>query len=1001
MKRVATTALLALVWFAPAFTTAAAPGAGQGGGGSAAPQAKPSWIWLSADGERDKVAFFRKEFTVGGPVKKALLYATCDNQMWVNLNGQFAATSDAWEQPVEMDATLLVKPGKNVLAVKGQNRESIAGLVVKLQITTADGKEQTVVTDRTWLASAEGPKGWQTLDFDARAANWKAPHVHGEFGVQPWGAPGAMPGSGTTVAGATPGDQLQLLPGFKADLIYSVPKGQQGSWVSMTFDPKGRIIASDQNGSLYRITLPKSESGPPDVERLDVAIGMAQGLLCAFDSLYVVVNGRAAQGSGLYRLRDTDGNDQYDQIELLKKLEGSGEHGPHAVVLAPDQQSLYVVAGNFTKVPEGITADSPHKNWGEDLLLPRLPDGGGHDPHVMAPGGWVARTDKDGKQWTLICAGLRNSYDIDFNLDGELFTFDSDMEWDTGTPWYRPTRANHVVSGGEYGWRNGSGKWPAYSPDSLPGYDVGYSSPTGVTFGTGAKFPAKYQRAFFIQDWSYGKVYAMHFTPAGSSYTATFEQFVAGKPLPVTDLDVGPDGAMYFTTGGRGTQSGLYRVRYVGGEPTDPVGPVEDAAAAEARALRRKIEGYHGRQDSGAVEFVWPYLDSADRNIRYAARVTLEHQDPKSWIGRAFAETRPTALINALVAVTRSGQKDLQDEVIDALKALPLSSLTEEQVLEALRVYGLAFIRMGEPDRATVQKVVAKLDPLYPSPSVRVNRELAQLLVYLQAPTVVGKSMELLKRASTQEEQLYYVLVLRLMKDGWTPEHRKAYFSWINNSDKLRGGNSFKPFVLNIKKDAMATLTDAERRELAPFLEGRQTVQAVLQQTTRQYVHNWQMEDILPVIDQARSGRDFERGKAAFEAAQCLACHRFNTEGGSTGPDITGAGSRFSERDLLETILLPSKVVSDQYANTRVQTTRNQVYVGRIERETDDVLVLRTHPLAGEGVEIPKARIKDRRLDRTSVMPEGLVSILTKEEVLDLLAYLRAGGKPDDPAFRK
>ena len=85
----------------------------------------------------------------------------------------------------------------------------------------------------------------------------------------------------------------------------------------------------------------------------------------------------------------------------------------------------------------------------------------------MAPGGWIVRTDQDGKNWELLCAGLRNTYDIAFNTDGELFTFDSDMEWDTGTPWYRPTRVNHLVRGGEYGWRNGTGKWPEYSPDSL------------------------------------------------------------------------------------------------------------------------------------------------------------------------------------------------------------------------------------------------------------------------------------------------------------------------------------------------------------------------------------------------------------------------------------------------------------------------------------------------------------------------------------------------------
>ena len=56
---------------------------------------------------------------------------------------------------------------------------------------------------------------------------------------------------------------------------------------------------------------------------------------------------------------------------------------------------------------------------------------------------------------------MRNPFDIAFNHDGELFTYDADMEWDIGEPWYRPTRVNHIISGAEFGFRNGSAKWPA------------------------------------------------------------------------------------------------------------------------------------------------------------------------------------------------------------------------------------------------------------------------------------------------------------------------------------------------------------------------------------------------------------------------------------------------------------------------------------------------------------------------------------------------------------
>ncbi len=154
-------------------------------------------------------------------------------------------------------------------------------------------------------------------------------------------------------------------------------------------------------------------------------------------------------------------------------------------------------------------------------------------------------------------------YDIAFNRDGELFGFESDAECDWGLPWYRPIRVLHLVSGGEYGFREGTGKWPAYYEDSLPPVvDVGVGSPTGIKFGDRSNFPEKYKKALFALDWSYGRIFAVHLTAYGSSYRGTVETFLTGKPLNVTDLEFGADGAMYFITGGRGTAAGLYRVSY-------------------------------------------------------------------------------------------------------------------------------------------------------------------------------------------------------------------------------------------------------------------------------------------------------------------------------------------------------------------------------------------------------------------------------------------------------
>ena len=245
----------------------------------------------------------------------------------------------------------------------------------------------------------------------------------------------------------TRGDEpITVLDGFKVERVYTVPKDKQGSWVCLTPDPRGRLICSDQYGGLYRVTPPAiGESDKQTrVEKIDVNIGQAQGLLYAYDSLYVTVNGNAAQGSGFYRVRDTDGDDRFDKARLLLGFNGRGEHGPHGIRLGPDGK-LYVIAGNATRVPDKFYEGLIHRRWKDDLLQPV----GG----VSLPGGWIARTDPKGKHWELLCGGFRNPYDIAFNQQGELFTYDADSESDIGTSWYRPTRINHAVSAGEYGWR--------------------------------------------------------------------------------------------------------------------------------------------------------------------------------------------------------------------------------------------------------------------------------------------------------------------------------------------------------------------------------------------------------------------------------------------------------------------------------------------------------------------------------------------------------------------
>ncbi len=992
----------------------------------------PRWVWLGKDAAPEQTVYFRKEIAVKG-IAGAKLYATCDNQMTVWINGKEVVSSDQWQTPVFKDVTdhflgerALRGGGRHVVAVRARNKGGAAGLLARLVFDSASAGPFAVVSDETWRASPKLTEGWLDLKFDDKA--WEPATVVGTLGDAPW----ALVNEGTLAAAArlreptaTPAEQLKVAKDFKVELLYSASKEKQGSWVNLCVDPKGRLIVSDQYGSLFRVTPPPLTPNPSPprgeggktaplapggrgvggegvtkVEPLPVPIGEAQGLLWAFDSLYVVVNRGDKYDSGLYRVRDTDSDGELDKVELLRKFEGGGEHGPHAMLLTPDGKSLVIACGNHTKLPK-IDGSLVPQVWNEDHLLPRMWDSRGHARGILAPGGYFVRTDPDGKTWQLVSIGYRNQYDAAYNRHGELFTYDSDMEWDMNTPWYRPTRVSHVTSGSELGWRSGTGVWPDYYPDNLPPtVNIGPGSPTGMCFGYGAKFPAKYQEALYLCDWSYGKLYAVHLTPDGSSYKGEFEEFITGSPLPLTDIIVNPhDQAVYFTTGGRKTQSGLYRVTYVGKESTSL--SKGDERGAARRAARRRLEAFHGRQDPAAVETAWPHLGDPDRFLRFAARTALEHQPATGWQERALAAQEPQAALTALLALARVGDKSLQGRTLEALDRLDWESLRFEQQLELLRLYGLVFIRMGPPGEATRQKVIARFDPLYPARSRLLNAELCQLLVYLEAPGVVGKTLQLLAAAPTQEEQIEYAKSLRALKTGWTMEQRKELFGWYVKALGYKGGHSFTGFIQNFRTETIATLTDQEKAELKSLLEAKPVEKPIVASATRPFVKKWTVDELVPLVEKGLHKRAFDRGRTLFGAANCFACHRYDNEGGGFGPDLTSLAGRFNVRDLLESILEPNKVISDQYAASIFETTDGRLIVGRVINLAGDTLMINTDMLNPDAqTRVDQKQIESQKPSPVSMMPAGLLDTFKEDEILDLMAYLLSRGDRNHKMFK-
>ncbi len=1044
----------------------------------------PSWIWGA---DQSKNYFVRTKFN--GTAQFALLKAACDNVTNVWVNGQKIGTSDNWNNPVDGDIKGRLKQGENLIEAEIINAGGPGGFVAKVVLIARDGKERYVVSDSSWEVA-------ETRD----AKEWSKAKVVGKYGDEPWGKVFA-----STDTGSTPRDTFNLLPGFQVEKLFTVPKEKLGSWVNMTTDPKGRLIVSDQgNLGFCRITpSPIGSDEPTKVEHLDIKIdgkqmSGAQGLLWAFESLYVVCNG--GPGSGLYRCKDTDGDDQFDKVEKLRDIPGGGEHGPHAIRLSPDGKSLFVAAGNHTKLPfeiktnalpqlmggqrtEQLRATLPEgfssrlmPNWDEDVLLPRYWDPSGHAAGVLAPGGWICKIDPDGKTWEVFSSGYRNQFDFAFNADGEMFAYDADMEYDFGSPWHRPTRVVHATSGSEFGWRSGTGKWPSYYIDSLPELiNIGPGSPVGVEFGYGTKFPAKYQKALFICDWTYGTMHAIHIEPSGSSYKATKEEFVSRTPLPLTDCTVGKDGAFYFTIGGRGAQSELFRVTYVGKDDTKPVDARTLVSASDAtltqeeqimlmwRNHRRRIEGFHVAEpnDSHTLQFLFGYLKSIDeRFMSYAARVALERLPIKKWLPEFLATERRMfateeleddpgtrkgvslqrygMIIVGCVALARQGDADLQPTILDLLSKVKFDELlsdvgrgipSEQQQLALLRAYQLAFIRLGNPDKETCAALAKKFDDLFPQKSDFVNRELAILMVHFQSPGAVKKLVPVLaqERVASQQpvgelinrnkgyggvfaamlanqpdqQQYHYAFVLRNLKTGWTIEDRKTYFNWFNKARTWSGGASYPKYLTNIDNDSFANSTDAERLAIEALGIRKPYVIPELPKATGPG-KEYSVSDVIALATDKLRARDFKNGEKMFKAARCVVCHRFGGDGGATGPDLTQLAGRFNLKDLTDAIVDPSKVISDQYKASIVETKAGKVITGRIVSESKDSITIVVDPEnATKTVEVKKSDIESNQPSLVSLMPKDLLKTLNEDEVRDLLAYLLSRGNPSDAMFRK
>ncbi|MCH9652796.1 MAG: HEAT repeat domain-containing protein [Planctomycetes bacterium] len=312
---------------------------------------------------------------------------------------------------------------------------------------------------------------------------------------------------------------------------------------SMTIDSLGRVVVSGPG--YVRILIDADQDGVAESYQQ-----FADGPKTGAQGMYFLGRDLLCTGdAGLIRYRDQNADDRADgKPDVFLQTKTGGEHNTHSIQKGPDGW-WYLLLGNTAGINEKYITrkTSPVKK-----------------PYA----GTLMRLSPDLTQGEVIADGFRNAYDFSFSPNGDVFTYDSDGERDISLPWYRPTRVFHVLPGSNAGWRSRSWKRPDLFFDMPPVIAAFHrGSPTGVTSYQHRQFPTAYQGALFVADWTFGRVHAIPLEDYESTYSSEPSEFITGVGqfgFAPTDLEIGLDGSLYVSVGGRGTRGSVFRIEYTG-----------------------------------------------------------------------------------------------------------------------------------------------------------------------------------------------------------------------------------------------------------------------------------------------------------------------------------------------------------------------------------------------------------------------------------------------------
>ena len=581
---------------------------------------EPDWIWTpktsaAKAGAGQGECFFRKKFTLIGPEKAELIFSAGD-EYEIFLNDRLVSRGQSFGESKTIDVSTFIEPGVNLLAARVTHYKSqVPGLSLKFRIKEKnEARWRSLETDSSWKTrivetpfwteSSYRDTGWiaaksttaeevtaakvaaakQTSDNEAKLAAEnkaaqqklaadnaaKANDISNKFTksteAKTTAAPQITKPNRLTVVGKHNAQPASKSSRFDINSEFTVSKvmsgKETGSLIAMEFNEFGKLLLSREGGPLM-IADPSKPANDPDRIRVYCdEVNSCRGILPLNGSVYVT--GIAHQGLGLYELNDAKNTGKLTIARQLLSFSDNSKTGPQGIQLGPEGM-LYLVVGNDCEVKQMLAPTSPFKHYHNQSIVP------GFDPrNEQSTGGSILRVTLDGKMVERVAGGIHSTQDLVIDANGEIFIHDGDTRSDMGLTWHRPSYAYHVPAGADLGWRSGLSTFPDYFVDQTPAMaSTNQALPTGAVQYEHQQFPKRYHGSIFFADWAQGRILSAKPLPNGAGFTAKPTPFLAGRPLNVSDLAVGESGTLFFCTGGRGTEGGVYSIRWNGETPKD------------------------------------------------------------------------------------------------------------------------------------------------------------------------------------------------------------------------------------------------------------------------------------------------------------------------------------------------------------------------------------------------------------------------------------------------